>query len=348
MENRTRREFFKAVGTAGAGIFIAGNSVSVRAVESDQKIKEPPSVNATVIDGHSHLLMGVYDPKTERRKVSEITEVDITEFARLLKQNGIEKVITVVQETMHIWKEWTGNNELIVDLQKEFPDLFYGIFGAEPFDDIGVFNHKRLKQFEKAASEDGIKGLWLGPPYSHFYANDKRVYPFYEVAVDYDVTVYFHHGGGIGGGGGPSYLAPVKYARPIVLDDVVIDFPDLKMNIEHMAYPWTEELFAIMKHAPNVYTDVCELFTRPTVLAWYLMMAKEYGVIDRVIWGSDYDIFWYDDFDFSRYFNKVKRETSWIRSDLNNILTGAGWPIFSEDEINGILRNNVKKLWGFN
>ena len=100
-----------------------------------------------------------------------------------------------------------------------------------------------------------------------------------------------------------------------------------------------------MKHAPNVYTDVCELFYRPTVLAWYLMMAKEYGVIDRVIWRSDYDVYWHDDYDFSGYFRKVKKETSWIRTDLNMILKRSGWPTLSQDEINGILGGNVKKLW---
>ena len=102
-----------------------------------------------------------------------------------------------------------------------------------------------------------------------------------------------------------------------------------------------------MKHAPNLYTDVCELFTRPTVLAWYLLMAKEYGVIDRIIWGSDYDIYWYDDYDFSGYIKKVKSETSWIRNGLNKILTKSGWPTLSNQEINGILGNNVKILMGF-
>ena len=112
-----------------------------------------------------------------------------------------------------------------------------------------------------------------------------------------------------------------------------------------MAYPYTEELFAIMKHAPNMYTDVCELFPRPTWLAWYLMMAKEYGVIDRVVWGSDFDIYWYDDFKFERYFDKVDSETSWIRNDLNRILQKSGWPTMTQKDIDGMLGANAKKLW---
>ena len=94
----------------------------------------------------------------------------------------------------------------------------------------------------------------------------------------------------------------------------MIDFPALRINVEHMAYPWTEELCALMKRAPNVYTDVSELFARPTLLAWNLVLAKEYRVIDRVIWGSDYDVYWHDDWDFSGYFCKVSTETEWLRS----------------------------------
>jgi predicted TIM-barrel fold metal-dependent hydrolase len=75
------------------------------------------------------------------------------------------------------------------------------------------------------------------------------------------------------------------------------------------------------------------------------MMAKEYGVINRVIWGSDYDVYWSDNNDPSKYFRKVKEETSWIKKDLNMICKRAGWPTLTQEEIDGILYGNVKRLW---
>ena len=42
-------------------------------------------------------------------------------------------------------------------------------------------------------SRRGINGLLLTPPYGHYYSNDKRVYPFYEKAVELDIPIYFHH-----------------------------------------------------------------------------------------------------------------------------------------------------------
>ena len=80
------------------------------------------------------------------------------------------------------------------------------------------------------------------------------------------------------------------------------------------------------------------------LLAWNLVMAKEYGVIDRVIWGSDYDVYWHDDWDFSGYFRKVRAETTWLRSGANEVLHRCGWPTLTDDEIGGILGDNVKRL----
>ena len=77
-----------------------------------------------------------------------------------------------------------------------------------------------------------------------------------------------------------------------------------------MAYRWTEKLIALMRHAPNVYTNVTALFRRPTMLTWYIMMAKEYGVVERVIWVTDFDIYWRNDCDPAEYFRGMEQETS--------------------------------------
>lgn len=297
-----------------------------------------------MIDAHSHMLMASDELGTGRRRIEDLTEIDFPKLFDTMDELGIERTVSVVQETRRVWKNWTGTNELAADLQARYPDRFIGVFGAEPMDERHVFHRQRLMEFRAAAKDQGIRGLWFGPPYGHYYANDKCAYPFYEAALEFDAVVYFHHGGGVGGGGGRPSSAPMKYAQPIYLDDIVIDFPGLRMNIEHMAYPWTEELFALMKRANNVYADVSELFNRPTMLAWYLSTAKEYGVIDRIVWGSDTDLYWFDDWEFARYKAKVQSETSWLRNDLNGVLEGAGWPLLSGEEIDGLLGDNAKTL----
>ncbi len=342
----TRRDFLSAAGVTAASM--AGTTSLPGASPGGAPAKpnhlSPPPRKAPIIDAHSHMLMGLDEEGKTKHSVSDLTEINLPEFFKKLDELGVEKLVTVTQETVLVWEEWSGTVDITMDLQAKFPDRFLGVFGAEPLDTHDVLNRERLEQFKEAARNHRVHGLWFGPPYSHFFVNDRRVYPFYETALENDIVLYIHYGGGIGGGGGEAYRAPLKYAQPVLLDDVVIDFPDLRIHVEHMAYPSTEQLFALMRHAPNVYTDVCELFTRPTILAWYLLMGKEYQVLDRIVWGSDYDIYWHDDYDFSGYMKKVKDETSWIKNDLNKILAKAGWPTMTEQEISGILGDNARRL----
>ncbi len=341
----SRRAFLTAAGATTAATVLAGNSIANAQEDAEKTTPKGKSRRTRIFDGHTHMLLDSDEKGLKRRSAADLKEINLPNLFARMDELGIEKMVLVIQETQRIWKEWLGTNEMIIDLQTKYPDRFIGVYGAEPLTTDNVLNRERLEAFERAVKDHGIKGLWFGPPYCHFEANDRRVYPFYEVAVDLDVVVYFHHGGGIGGGGGPARRAPLKYARAINLDDVVIDFPKIRINVEHMAYPWTEELFAIIKHSANMYTDVCELFYRPQILAWYLMMAKEYDVIDRVIWGSDYDVFWYDDYDFSGYIKKVQGETGWLQTELNKICERSGWPTLTDEEIDGVVGGNARRLW---
>ncbi len=298
-----------------------------------------------MIDGQSHMLAGMAKDKLQEEGVAKTTNLDLTDLFRVMDELGIERLVTFVQEMERIYKRWLGSNDNAIELQSKHPERIIGIMGAEPMDDRNVFHKKRLEEIRSAVVDQGIKGVCITPPYGHFFANDRRAYPFYEMAVELNFAVMFHHGGGVGGGGGLAWQSPIKYARPVVLDDLVVDFPELRIHVEHMAYPWSEELFAIMKHGPNVYTDVAELFTRPTILAWYIMMAKEYGVIDRVVWGSDYDVFWKTPVHVDTYREKVETETAWMKNDLNEILGRSGWTTLTENEIEGILGENSRRFF---
>jgi len=127
-----------------------------------------------------------------------------------------------------------------------------------------------------------------------------------------------------------------------------VDFPDLRFNVEHMGYPWTEEILAIMARSPNVFTDIAlyvnnvpPFMGRPLMLARNLGMARDYGVLDRVFWGSDYD---YDE-SIDGYVSNVTYQVAWIRERLNKDMEKLGFEPLSSEEMDGILRKNVLKLW---
>ncbi|HIE28221.1 TPA: amidohydrolase [Candidatus Poribacteria bacterium] len=288
-----------------------------------------------IIDGHSHLFQARWPCDNLPQNVDVLGEVDWQSLVAGLSEIGVEKVVTLAQEMTRVWDAWLGSNKLAADLQRKCPEQILGVAGAEALDKQDKFNAARLKEVETSVREHRLRGLLLTPPYGHYFANDKRVYPFYQKAVELDIPIYFHQAAQFG----ETVLAPMKYARPWLLDDIVIDFPDLRINVEHMGYPWTEELIAVMAHAPNVYTDISALFRRPTVLAWNLVLAKEYGVINRVIYGTDYV-----GSDIRHYLQQLKDEVEYCRVEINKTLKRSGWPTLTEEEIDGMLGGNVARF----
>lgn len=126
-----------------------------------------------------------------------------------------------------------------------------------------------------------------------------------------------------------------------------LDFPDLRFNVEHMGYPWTEELLSIMARSPNVYTHIAEYVTpeptwpnRTLLLARNLGMAWEYSVLDQVFYGSDYV-----GGNIEEYVSLLKYEIGWIKEKLNPNMEKLGFPVLSQHEMEGLLGKNVLKLW---
>ena len=145
---------------------------------------------------------------------------------------------------------------------------------------------------------------------------------------------------------GPPQNCPLKYARIWLLDDLTIDFPELRFNVEHMGYPWTEELLSIMARSPNVYTDIAQFIEpyhgkgRRLLLSRNLGMAREYGVLDRVFYGTDYVGESVDE-----YLTLLQRETSYLREGLSRDMERLGYPPPMQKEIEGLISKNVIKFW---
>lgn len=48
----------------------------------------------------------------------------------------------------------------------------------------------------------------------------------------------------------------LKYSNPMYMDDVAVDFPEMKIILAHPSFPWQEEALAVAQHKPNVYIDL--------------------------------------------------------------------------------------------
>ena len=100
-----------------------------------------------------------------------------------------------------------------------------------------------------------------------------------------------------------------------------------------------------MARSPNVYTDIA-MFVDPyfskgrrLLLARNLGIAREYGVLDRVFYGSDYV-----GENADEYINLLQREIDYIEEGLNRDMERLGWFPLTHQEREGLLSGNVSKL----
>jgi uncharacterized protein len=115
------------------------------------------------------------------------------------------------------------------------------------------FNHWDIRQIGEYLEQGLVKGLKFYPGYEPFYPNDSRLKVWYEMAIEYDVPVMFHSG---------DTYAPtgrVKYSHPLQIDDLAVDYPELKIVICHLGNPWIKDCMEVVYKNKNIYADISGL-----------------------------------------------------------------------------------------
>ena len=83
-------------------------------------------------------------------------------------------------------------------------------------------------------------------------------------------------------------VASLKYAEPLMLEEVGDRFPQLRILIAHLGYPWVEQTAILLGKYPHMYAEVSGLADRPWHLYQALVTCMEHGVLDKLLFGSNY------------------------------------------------------------
>jgi uncharacterized protein len=105
-----------------------------------------------------------------------------------------------------------------------------------------------------------VKGIKLYPGYDQYAINDPSLETVFRIAAKHDVPVMIHCG--------DTYAkhAKVRQAHPLLVDDVAVDYPDVKFVICHLGNPWFQDTAEVLYKNDNVYADISGLCsgTSPT------------------------------------------------------------------------------------
>ena len=198
-------------------------------------------------------------------------------YSQFRKYNIQKAVVTGPPEGLQAWMDWDTEDRIIPGLYMNHPSD-YGM-SPERFEDL--VKAGKVQVFGE-----------LGPYYSGTSLSDPEWDPYLEICNRYDIPVGVHTGGGAAGG---TYTwaprARLVLGDPYLIEDVLVKYPKLRIYMMHAGEQWHEHTLRMMDYYHHLYTDIA-------VLLWvapnpqrhvreFLANAKEAGVLNRVMFGSD-------------------------------------------------------------
>lgn len=137
-----------------------------------------------------------------------------------------------------------AENSATGKIHARYPGRFFTFVTFDPTDGM-----RAVREFERLVKEEGANGLRLSALYNGVPANDRRYYPLYAKAAELDVPVRIYTA--------MNYAndRPYDLGHPRYLDDVAVDFPELRIVAGLAGWPWVNEMVGLLRRHPNLYVD---------------------------------------------------------------------------------------------
>jgi predicted TIM-barrel fold metal-dependent hydrolase len=166
------------------------------------------------------------------------------------------------------------SNDEVAGFVAQAPDRLVGVGSVDISRPM-----QAVREIRRCVEQLGFKAirvlpwLWEAPP------TDRRFYPVFVACCEAGVPFCTQIGHT-----GP--LMPSEVGRPIYLDQVALDFPELTIVGGHIGYPWTDEAIALATKHENVYIDTSAYTVQryPTALVDFM---RRHGR-RKVLFGTNY------------------------------------------------------------
>lgn len=194
--------------------------------------------------------------------------VSYAELVALMDEARVEKGMVSIHDRAE--EDW------VIELMRKYPGKFLARLRISPIENGIMPEIRRVKSFikEPGLQVITITGYYLGVP-----CTDSRLFPFYTLAIEYNLKVCIAVG----------YPGPAGLARtqsPLYVDELCYMLPELKVIQTHVGHPWIEEAVHNVIKYPNCYLQTNEY--RPKYFPPEFIQHLNTRAQDKVLWASGY------------------------------------------------------------
>jgi len=263
-----------------------------------------------IIDVHHHW---VNEEHYLEQLLRTMDELEIERLGLIALGKSFERLFLTVSEP-----HGCVENRDLTDALRQYPQRFF----AYGFFHLG---HDRPDLVDWFADQ-GFQGVKFHIPAWDY--DDERCFPVYERAARHGLACLFHTGVFYLPHAQPGMRLSSARCRPIMLDPVANEFPQLPIIIAHLGVCWGEEAATLCRIYPNIYADLSgrvDGWLSSKSIEWFREMLYWPDAHRKVLFGSDVHY-------------------SELKLTLNNqtrIFRGLGW---SEDKIANVMYNNAAKI----
>jgi predicted TIM-barrel fold metal-dependent hydrolase len=208
--------------------------------------------------------------------------VTIDEYLRRMDKAGIERSLLAAVRCgdLDVKGSFEVTYERVYEVCQQHPDRFSGLAGLDP-----TRGMQGLRDLEAAVKHFGFVGAHFYPHWFGLAPDHAKWYPYYAKCCELGVPVMLQVGHNLVYSRGRRLPS---VGRPITLDQVAIDFPELKIIGIHIGVPWTDEMISMAWKHDNIFIGVDAYAPRhwPKALIHYL---DSYGR-SKVLFGTDWPV----------------------------------------------------------
>ncbi len=244
----------------------------------------------TYIDTHLHF----HNPSFWNNQLKEAVIKEFTELKPFFERPDDNFPLLGILDALGCHKGWVINyespkimgypldtNEWVANFCDNSDNRLVPFGGIDPRINRDFDQIKYLRDFFES---DMLKGFKFHGPHQWIAYNGYNEglvaqAKIYDLCQELKIPIVFHTGSSM------IYNARSKFGDPMLLEDVAIDYPDLKLIMAHGGRPfWTRQAEYLMIKFDNLYMDISSI--PPYMLVDYFPRLLKYA--DRVMFGSDY------------------------------------------------------------